>query len=256
MRRNSKNKNSAIPSKEYYLIVKVDDSGVKQGLSKKGKRIYVTINAFVFSINEARRRFLRIKNLLLEYDKKEQDSNMITDGQCSISLGCPFRNEIVSLAWDVVDWLERSRKIFGSLAGIPKKDQRYVSVMNALLPATKYRHMLQHYDSDVITTLVKNTFPLMGAVLAAYSDEKHNYGRVIISTPARYAGDQTISIAGAKAIAAHAKSPIGSITLSLANATINLSVLFEELDSCTNDIREILKQTYDYDWSSVDDEFM
>lgn len=256
MRKKKKQKLSAIPSKENYLIVQVDDSGVTKGISEKGKRTYVTINAFVFSINEAKRRYLRIKNILLDYDKAESTKSSNSEGDYSLSIDCPFRNEIVSTAWDTVDWIERARKTLGAIAGIPKKDSRYISIMDALKPASEYRHMLQHFDSDVIPTLVNKTFPLMGAVLAKYSDGKKDRGRVIISTPARYAGDQTITIAGANAFAAHAKPPIDNITLTLANATINLSAMFEKIELSINDVREFLSQTYDYDWASLDDDFV
>lgn len=255
MNRKPKLKRSKIPSKDNYLIVKVDESGVNEGLHPKGKRIYVTINAFVFSLNEAYRRFGRMKRLLIDFNKQEQLTKPLTKGNVTISLDCPHRNEIVSLAWDIVDWLARTRKILGSLAGIPKRGGQHSAMMQALADIPNYRDMLQHYDSDVIQTMVQKTFPIMGSILVAYCDGGEQHGRVILSTPARYAGDPTVSVAGVNSILAPARPPIDNITLSIANANINLSKVFNAIDSARDGIHDYLKERYDFDWESVDEEF-
>lgn len=250
-----KTKRSSHASKDNYIIVKVDGSGVKKGLQPKGKRIYVTVNAFVFSMNEASRRFSRMKRLLVEFNEQERSTKHNSEGNVTISLNCLHRNEIVALAWDAVDWLARARKILGSLAGIPKKDGRHSAMMKALADASHYRDMLQHYDSDIIGTMVQGTFPIMGSVVATFYDGVRQFGRVILSTPARYVGDQTISIAGANNLLAPARSKIDNVTLSVANATINLSEVFNAVDSVRNGIRDFLKDSYDFDWESVDEGF-
>lgn len=255
MSRKSKERHAAKPSRENYLIVKVDESGVSKEHHKTGKRIYVTVNALVFSLNEARRRFDRVKGLLLHFDAEERASGELNDGNFQIGMKCAYRNEIVSTAWDTVDWLARARKLLGSISGISKKEASFKETMDALRPAAEYRDMLQHFDRDVVPTLEKRTFPVMGAILAGYSDGAKRYGRIILSTPARYACDPTVSIAGANAIAAEVTLPVDNITLSVAHATINLSDIFLRLETCIKGLRELLSDKYQFDWSSVDPGF-
>ncbi len=252
MSRKPKQKHAAKTSAENYLIIKVDESGVTDGTTKTQKRIYVTVNSLVFCLNEARRRFEYAISRLVEYDADQHAIKPIHQDGVTITMDCPYRHEIIGAMWDAIDWLERARKILGSISGIPKKDTRYKDLMKALSPASDWRDMLQHYDRDVVPVLVEKNFPLMGTVLAAFSRDGLTYGRVILSTPARFTGDQIISIAGANAILATASEQVDNVTLSVANAVMNLSGVFRTLEGSIGGFRALITEKFKFDWASVD----
>lgn len=121
MAKKRKLRNHKRKTAEPILKISVDESGVTTGSDPKAKRIYFTVNAFVFSINQVRVRFRKLESLLMEFHTSEAVKKELGARQVTIDMRYEKRNGIVAIAWDLIDWLERSRKIFGVVTGIPKK---------------------------------------------------------------------------------------------------------------------------------------
>jgi len=68
---------------------------VEPETDERNKRIYVTVNAVVFSFNQALSRYQRLRELLREYDGQ---ATKLGDGQAGFDIGYAKRNEIVGLA--------------------------------------------------------------------------------------------------------------------------------------------------------------
>lgn len=240
-----KPKNKGQKDAEPIIRVTVANSGVTTAMDSKAKRIYVSVNAFVFAVNQVEFRFKSLESLLMEFDSTK---NNLGSRQFSIDIGYKKRNEIVSLAWDIVDWLERARKIFGVISGIPKNNNHYSSIMKLLEPAERFRQILQHYDSEVIKRAVEGMYPVMGGVIATFRRGESWYGRILLSTPARFPGDKEVNIAGVKFIKDNMQGDIDGITLSVTSHAINLSEILCKLKLEKIKLSTYLEQTFDFHW--------
>ncbi len=137
----------------------------------RAKRIYATLNAMVFILSQLDRRYTELVAMLHDYRKsKEQDGKIEEPRQVTMDIGYPRGNYMVSLAWDIVDWCDRLRKIAGVKAGIKRRDE-WFQQLEATLETTKdIRNFLQHYDSEV-NTFVLGSYPLMGSISAHFPIE-------------------------------------------------------------------------------------
>lgn len=233
------------------LKVTVDDSYVTTEADPKSKRTYVTVNAFAFALNQAELRFKKLEALLLEFHTTQLSEKPLGPQQVTLEMGYKKRNEIVALAWDVIDWLERTRKIFGAITGVPKKNDFYSSIMKLLEPAETFRQILQHYDSEVVRRAVTDMYPIMGSVIATFRLGDSWSGRVLLSTPARFIGDKEICVAGAKFIESGMKGDIDGITLSVTNHAVNISEILHGLEPEKMKLSGFLEQNYNFQWPNL-----
>ena len=125
-------------------------------------RPHAILNAVAFCFEQIEARYDRLCELLLQSKRENRF------------------HEIISTAWDLIDWVERLRKLLGKGAGIKKKEEWYQVAMRVLAPAEDLRHFLQHFDNSVEECLDKNV-SVFGSV-SAYCAEGDGYGVVIASS--------------------------------------------------------------------------
>ena len=78
-----------------------------------------------------------------------------------------MNRSVVLLTWELVDWLERTRKIIGNGAGLKKKDPVLQLLTRSLDNAKDLRNVLQHFD-QFLTRSMKSDFAPLGAVSAIH----------------------------------------------------------------------------------------
>jgi hypothetical protein len=76
-----------------------------------------------------------------------------------------MNRNVVLVCWELVDWVERSRKILGYGTGLKKKEPEYILAYRALAKGEEFRHSLQHFDKFIQESL-KHDFSPLGAVTA------------------------------------------------------------------------------------------
>ncbi len=74
-------------------------------------------------------------------------------------------SNLVYLVWELVDWLERTRKLLGLGVGFDKNTDHYKEAVSALRVAEEFRHKLQHFDR-FINSSVGDGQALLGSVTA------------------------------------------------------------------------------------------
>ena len=72
---------------------------------------------------------------------------------------------LVLITWELIDWLDRTRKILGYGAGLNKKDPDFILTYQQLDKAEDFRHILQHFDGFINKTN-GNSYAPLGAVTA------------------------------------------------------------------------------------------
>lgn len=80
---------------------------------------------------------------------------------------------LVYLSWELVDWLERTRKILGHGAGLKTKEPAYKILMSRLASAESFRDELQHFNQFVEQSIGTDFAPL-GSVTALRADVVKN----------------------------------------------------------------------------------
>ncbi len=115
--------------------------------------------AFAFAAME--RRYERLYRLLERYHIENQD------------------DEIVALAWDIINWAERLRKLLNHGIGVKASDPWLQSFTRALEPIEQMRHVIEHLPGSVEDCLSEK-IPLFGCV-SAYSSmgRENSYGIVV-----------------------------------------------------------------------------
>ena len=235
---------------EGYLHIRVHPEQVGKG-DRKHKRIYVSVNAAAFIMNQIERRFAGLEDLLLAYDRlkrsEEDGPTQTKDRQVALDMGYERGNDLVSAAWDVVDWIDRLRKVLGAVAGVKRKEDWYRETMKAVGCAKQMRDFFQHYDRS-LTTFVDGGYPLMGSVVCSFpADNGGAYRRVVMATPVRYAGDPGVCVGGI-AKTAHASGKVSSIILSIADRFIDLSDVTSTLREGQRHFAAYLADRYQFEW--------
>jgi hypothetical protein len=218
---------------------------------RRHKQIFVSVNAAVFIFDQIRRRFADLETALIEYDDyqrerpHEVDKPLLDAGVC-IDVGYAKRNDVVSAAWDVVDWADRLRKVLGATAGIKKNEPWFQLVTRALAVVEEVRHFLQHFDAS-LSTLVTGTYPIMGAVIASFRAPDGYYARILIASTVGHPADTEMKICGyARAVTGFRR--VECIVLSVANLSINLSLVESSIIEAQAGFAELLKKRYKFVW--------
>jgi hypothetical protein len=218
----------------------------------KHKRIYVTANLVAFIINQIVRRFIQLELALVEYDeferaKASESPQPLHDRGVIIDCGYPKRNDIVSTAWDIVDWTERLRKVFGCLTGVKKSSPWYQATFRALANVEDIRNFAQHLDGS-IKKLVDGTYPLMGTLMASFPAlDGGYYVRILMAGSARYAGDNSIDVPGFSQ-ALNGSHRVECVVLTVADLSINLTLVVSSVSAAKAELEASLKAEYNFDW--------
>lgn len=122
--------------------------------------------------------------------------------------------------------------------------------MRLLEPAEIFRQILQHYDSEVVRHAVTDMYPIMGSIVATFRSGGAWCGRVLLSTPARFAGDKEVNVAGARFIENGMQGEVDGITLSVTNHALNFSEVIRSLEQEITKLMEYLDDTYGFQWSN------
>lgn len=223
-------------------------------LDGRYKRIYATVNAAAFSLNQVLSHYRTLRELLVEYDSESaglEDAQSLAGGEgvaCLIDLAYPKRNEIVGLAWDLVDWLDRLRKLVRIIGGVKREQQAwYRLAMRLLANVEDVRHTLQHFD-ERMGEFVKGTFPLHGSVTGTFAGTSApTRGRVLLSTPARYATDRDVTIAQIELLQ-EVEGEVDGIIFSIADLSIDLSEVVGGLANVKAGMAASLFEKYGFRW--------
>ncbi len=220
------------------------------------RRTYATINACAFAHRQVVMRYERLTELLLQYDSTkdpiEQPPCRHAGGFTStikMDIGYPRGNEIVGLAWDLVDWLERFRKCFAAIVGIPDRQQLYRRFEDAFAQIARARNAAQHFDRE-LDKCATQSYLLMGAVSALYASPTGPYCRIVISTPFRSVYHKDVRGLGVVTLT-ELDAPIGGICFSLSDTTVDLSAVMCDIESLCADLAAYLSSTYKYDWHAL-----
>ncbi len=205
--------------------------------------------ATVISIIE--HRFKLLEESLLKYDQIERSkSDDDIPDRTMFIYKKPQNNSIecISHAWDVVDWLDRLRKLFGAVSGVKKKDEWYVEAMKVLKTTSETRNFLQHYDSE-LKYFIENKAALLGNVIANYQSDQGWYLRSITSSYSYGLDQEEYSIPGFN-IPDKVSKPIESITLSIAETNFNISKTIEAMRPCIEEYKTSMLHKYGFVWPS------
>jgi len=240
---------SATYTKPANLKITFANAGIAP--DEKHKRIYVSVNAVAFIINQARRRFSDLEAALIQYDelkkaKGDVPSSMSHDGRVFFDAGYSKRNEIVSAAWDVIDWSDRLRKVLGVLAGIKKNEAWYQIAIRGVAAVEDIRHFVQHFDSN-LTKLVEGSYPVMGTVIASFPCSDGYYARALLASAVRYSAEDAIEIAGfARAVKGSGR--VECVVLSVADLAVNLTLTISAVAAAQAELAAVLKRDYAFEW--------
>jgi len=217
-------------------------------VNPKHKRIYVSVNATAFILNQVERRFVALESALLAYDfdcRRDPKENVAHDRGVSFDMGYAKRNDIVSTAWDIVDWLDRLRRVLGVIAGV-KKEAWYKLLMKSLAEVEDVRHHLQHFDKR-LEELVGGSYPLMGALIASFPATPGRYTKFLLSTPVRYVADTAIRIHWFR----HpdvVRGEVDRVTFSVASVAINLTDIMVRVRKGKAQLAAYLHKRYNFTW--------
>jgi len=74
-----------------------------------------------------------------------------------------MNRSVVLLTWELVDWIDRTKKILRNGAGLQKKGTEYQLLTRLLKNSTELRNVLQHFDK-FLTRSMDSDFAPLGAV--------------------------------------------------------------------------------------------
>jgi len=230
-----------------HIFVRVDDQYVRRGLSEKEKRIYLTVNAAAFVINVIAEKYSALQQELYSFDADsiKQNGKLPDNAATEINILGATESGIIVKAWDVLDWLDRLRKVLGGLAGVPKGENWKQSLRKSLESAEKVRNKIQHFDVT-LNEILRKTYPPMGALLAGFPSEGHLHMRILVSTPARFASDDSIAIAipAFPGVLSHADG----IYLSVADEVACLSEMAKAVWDAREKFSAYIKERYQFEW--------
>jgi len=116
--------------------------------------------AFAFAAME--RRYERLCHLLEHYRIENHD------------------DEIVAVAWDIINWAERLRKLLNHGIGVKASDPWLQSFTRKLKPVEQMRHFIEHLPESVEGCLSEK-IPLFGYVSAYCTNESYNGYDVVVA---------------------------------------------------------------------------
>lgn len=214
----------------------------------RAKRIYATLNAIVFVLNQLDRRYAELVKMFHEYRKrKAQDEESVGGPQrITMDIGYLHGNYMVSLAWDIVNWCDRLRKIARVTAGIRRKDEWFQKLESTLEITKDVRNFLQHYDGE-INAFVSESYPLMGSISAHFPTRGGWHAYAIMSTPIKSVYHKDFKISSF-AVPSTIDGDIDLVTFSIAEKSLNLTDLATKLRAEKLDMSIYMAEEYKFTW--------
>lgn len=154
-------------------------------------------------------------------------------------------NNLVYLVWELVDWLERIRRLLGLGVGFERKTVHYREAVLALKEAEDFRHKLQHFDK-FISSSVGGDQSLLGSVTAIVNEGSEPEGiyatfRCVSFNLGLLSPGKSL---GSMEIPEKMSDAVDYVTLHLGSDSLNLSKILRKLLKFYQEARVELAQKY------------
>lgn len=189
------------------------------------RRAHTILNGIAFVFDQIESRYDLIHAYLLKYPETPRDE------------------VVLGLAWDIIDWVERLRKLLGHGAGLKKKERWYKDAVARLAPAEVIRGQLQHFDRSIEFCL-KNQLSVFGHLSAYVITPDHSgyFGVVAVANRERREGLRDNEVWMETVIDFH--PPVDRMILSVGGGNANLTVLHRHLNSMRESFDDYVSRTY------------
>ena len=187
------------------------------------KRKHVLFNSLEFTFTQIESRYNALVGEFLRYEDTNQ------------SIG-------VSLAWDIVDWCERLRKLLGLGAGLKKKEQWYVDVFSHLECVEEARHFIQHFDKSINSNL-EEAVPPLGHVTALMLSNGGFDVKIMNAGSFYLEKGEKFKIGGFK-MPDSIVPPVDHVSLFVGQHAVNLSELFRAVMKAKEEFTVYIRNTY------------
>ena len=154
-----------------------------------------------------------------------------------------LNQNVVLVTWELVDWLDRTRKILGYGAGLKKKNPAYILAIRELNKGQDFRNILQHFDNFIKDTTSSSYAPL-GAVSAIhYMGEKE--GKAEFRTLVYNAGSlKSDTEMGSVKLPKKMKETVDHVTLQFEDKYLNISEIIYKLLEFYKSLRFAVEERY------------
>jgi hypothetical protein len=187
------------------------------------KRKHVLFNSLEFTLTQIERRYNALVKEFLKYENTDQ------------SIG-------VSLAWDVIDWSERLRKLLGFGAGLKKKEQWYTDIFSHLEKVEEARHFIQHFDKSINSNL-DDSLPPLGYVMALIPSDSGFEVKIMNAGSFYIEKGEKFKVGGFR-VPKSIEPPIDHVSLFVGQHSVNLSELSKAVIQAKEEFIIYLRKTY------------
>lgn len=188
------------------------------------KRKHVLFNSLEFVFSQINTRYELLVEHFLLHDESDQ------------SIG-------VSLAWDIIDWSDRLRKLLGNGAGLKKKEDWYVEIISHLESVEDARHFIQHFDRSLNANLAESKPPL-GHVSALFPRENNAFEVKVKNAGSFYLEKGERFKLGGFRMPASIEFPVDHISIFIGEHSVNLSELSRAVMRANKSFTEYIRNTY------------
>lgn len=150
-----------------------------------------------------------------------------------------MNRNLVLMTWEIVDWLERTRKILGQAAGLKKNSPEFQMILRSLKNAKELRDTLQHFDSFLSRSSAYDLAPL-GAVSAIQILDENNM-KTSIFTLGTIKPETNL---GTTQIPKMFYDKVDHVTLKLDGKELNISEILRKLLSFYAHLRTQISEKY------------
>jgi len=232
------------------LTINTTDT-LKHNNKAHAKRIVLSINAIIYSLDIIENKFDTIETALIQVHKNNilKGTAALHPRGCTIKHSSKTVNRIIANCWELVDWVDRLRKLLGYAAGLKKQEEWYKNLTRDLKSVTQIRHFIQHFDGE-LNKYVSGSFPLMGTILATFPVPDGVCMEILLSSPAKTPYDENTTIHDFK-FPESATGEIDHITFCLEKKSVNISNLIQSIRNGKENMIGYLENEYDFTWPTL-----
>lgn len=187
------------------------------------KRKHVLFNSIEFVFDQIENRYGSLVHAFIRYEEIDK------------SIG-------VSIAWDIIDWSDRLRKLLGFGAGLKKKEGWYIEICSHLGCVEDARNFIQHFDRSINANLGASIPPL-GHVTALIPVARGFEVKVMNAGSFYIEKGQDFKVGSFK-IPKNIESPVDHISLFIGEHSVNLSELFRGIKNSRERFIAYIQSTY------------
>lgn len=149
-----------------------------------------------------------------------------------------MNQSLVLLVWELVDWLERTKRIVRLGTGFPKTAKSR-KIANSLRSVVKLRNKFQH-PKEFIPEPAARDFAPLGAVTAFHMLDNRQL-RFLVFNPGLVKSDSNL---GAALVPSVMADRVDYVTLTLDGMELNLSPIMRDLHGYYEELRHLLSNKY------------